>query len=305
MRTSKKMTGWMIPAAMVACTGCVMPEGVQVGNSAVQIEASPSPFPSNAVCNPLDGGQAATSPRNGLIGSLFTAPEGEHSWTHAKTYQEHGTKLDAILYFNQLNVPTRPFDQGFVTQNGTILKTPRGDTLYEWFGLHFESVIQLSNHEQPGRYQFALMADDGAILSVNDDGHGFRTLVDNDLFHAAKLGCANEGIEMDALSRLPIQVDYFQGPRYHIALMLLWRKVPDTNQCFTDTACGVEGISAFFDSTHTPSVPSQRWVDMLTRGWNVVAPQNFLLPASAGTNPCVNIPAPSPTPTPTPTIPVS
>ena len=26
---------------------------------------------------------------------------------------------------------------------------------------------------------------------------------------------------------MPIRIDYFQGPRYHIALTLLWRKVVD------------------------------------------------------------------------------
>ena len=88
-------------------------------------------------------------------------------------------------------------------------------------------------------------------------------------------------------ARLPIAVDYYQGPRFHIALMVLWRKLPDANaSSLADSACGLSGNDRFFNSNQSPSVPSQTYLDLLSRGWSVVAPQNFLLPLNSPMNPC-------------------
>lgn len=43
-------------------------------------------------------------------------------------------------------------------------------------------MIRRTDHGIPGRYQFALLSDDGAVLQVADDGVGPRTLSGNDRF---------------------------------------------------------------------------------------------------------------------------
>lgn len=287
--TSSKPTPKLLVAtaslsALLAQTACELPQTVQAGNTLAEVEEVPRP---NAVCNSFGANDPSLGSNYGLIANLWYVPQGGSSLNTVAAFQQSGTKLDATLYLNQLNVPTRAFDRGFQTQNGTILQTPEGNTLYEYFSIRAESVIKLSNHETPGRYQFAVLADDGAVMYVNDTGNGFRSIVNNDGTHATKLACAGEGIDLTYDSRLPIAVDYYQGPRFHIALMVLWRKLPDANaSSLTDSACGLSGNDRFFDSSQSPSVPSQTYLDLLSRGWSVVAPQNYLLPLNSPMNPC-------------------
>ena len=58
----------------------------------------------------------------------------------------------------------------------------------------------------------------------------------------------------------------------------------------------MSGNSTFFDSTQTPSAPMPTYNAMLSRGWKVIAPANYLLPqATGGVNPCNSSETPSPT----------
>jgi hypothetical protein len=106
-----------------------------------------------------------------------------------------------------------------------------------------------------------------------------------------------------------MKLDYFQGPRYNIALMLLWREIPscgangrDTGADLYDEACDQAGNDTFFIWENNPVTPTNLWLGMLSRGWKVLSPENYVLPSAPGvtTNPCVT-PSPSPTATITPT----
>jgi hypothetical protein len=70
--------------------------------------------------------------------------------------------------------------------------------------------------------------------------------------------------------------------------MLLWRFIPVGSGAgaLNDVACGVQGINTFYDTTQTPSVPQPYYLDMLSRGWEVIPAENFLLPENNPTNPC-------------------
>lgn len=304
----------LVAVAMFAL-GCETPEQLTVGNTDILVEPlgkiSPSPSASpdgNAVCNPFNEADQSLSVDNGLKGSLYYLPPNLPQYRKVSDYQSNGIMLPNNLYFSQLNVPTRAFDLGFVTQNGTILETPNGDTLYEWFSLHFESEIRLRTSDSEGLYQFAILSDDGSILKINR-GNGYELHIDNDGTHPTKLKCATDTVYLKRGDKLPIIVDYYQGPRYHIAMMLLWRKVgPDWGRGdLADPLCGAEGNSFFFDSTKVPSVPSHNWLALLGRGWKVVHPNNYYLPSQADPNPCVPVVNPpvfdpdgNPSPTPTP-----
>lgn len=102
-----------------------------------------------------------------------------------------------------LDVPNRAFDYGFPGVD---------ENLIEWFGLRFQGQLAI---ERAGTYDFRLTADDGARLYIDD-----QLVVDNDGLHSVK--SVNGKISL-AKGMHTIRVDYFQGPRYYIALQLLWR----------------------------------------------------------------------------------
>ena len=253
----------------------------------------------NAVCDPF-GATPNTDIAHGLSASLYYLTPDQPQYTNVNSYLQHGHTSNTNLFFNQLNVPTRLFSAGFMAQDGSLLKDPSGNTLFEYFALHFESEIRLSSKNQPGNYQFAVLSDDGSILQINESGQAagnFETLINNDGTHASLLGCATKAVTMTSDTRLPIKLDYYQGPRYHIALMLLWRFIPDTNNTcrnnggqpaakdLADVACGQSGNGTFFDYNKVPSAPQAPFIGMLARGWQVVPADNFYLPETQS-NPC-------------------
>ena len=298
---------------MLGNSSCVAPTGVQAGNSFALVFV-PSPIPSvlpspivsgnptKQVCDPFRSGGVSTA-EQGILGSLSYLQNSAPRANNIADFEKYGTPVDVELFFNQLNVPTRMFDQGFQTQNGTALLDPQGNTLYEWFMLHFETNIRLSFADSPGNYQFAVLSDDGSIVQINQ-GTGYEVLINNDGVTASRLGCATQTVSMDATTSLPMKLDYFQGPRYNIALVLLWRRIPDTacglTTPFVDPMCGQSGNDVYFDPTQVPSVPTDNWIQLLDRGWNVLNPANFYLPTTVVSNPCA-IPTPSPSPSVTPT----
>ena len=276
-------------------SGCNAPSQVTAGNSSIevapQLATAPTGDPGHQVCDPFGTGGTA-GPDHGIFGHLWYLTPDMPQYTHVADYQTYGLSAPVDLYFSQLNVPTRKFDEGFTTQDGTLLQTPQGTTLYEWFSLHFETTIKLSRLDTAGEYQFAVLSDDGSVMSINDTGTGYRTLINNDGVTPSRLGCAAESITFDNSTSLPIKVDYFQGPRYHIALILLWREIPSCSGPTTDptvlseTQCGKAGNGMYFDYTQVPQPPTQVWLDMLSRGWKVLSPENYYLPDYVTTNPC-------------------
>jgi len=261
----------------------------QVAEEGTEVDIQP-PNPDSYVCNPFSdvvGGNRF----QGIHGALsYADPDGPHYETVAE-YMDHATPVDVDLFFNQLYVPTRPFDRGFVTQGGTTIKAADGlTTLYEWFAIRFSGLFVLGPQDAAGPYQMAILSDDGSVLDVGDGVGGTRRLIDNDQWHPTRLGCATEPLEMSATSAVPFQLDYFQGPRYHIALIVLWRPWPSAPGDVVDPMCGRQGNSMWFDYTQDPPTPTANYNNLLARGWKVLTPENYLLPGQED-NPC-NAPAP-------------
>jgi len=292
--------GLILGSAMIA--GCENPPaGIQVSNTYVGIQNLSRPTSvtsTNAVCDPFGTSQVSDQV-SGLWGKVFywdpwwdpvtqtactTARQGPN---YIQGYIDQGTMMDVELFLNQLNVPTRPFNQGFVTQDGTQLLTPKGDTLYEYFALQLETVLKLSYSDSPGYYQFGILADDGAVLYIDEQNNGnFAKIVDDDGTHPTRMGCAPRAIYFDQNTRIPARINYYQGPRYHIASMLMWRKVDSATASLSEVQCGQEGNSMYFDSTVTPSKAQPAYLAMLSRGWHVLNPSNYLLPDGLDKNPC-------------------
>jgi hypothetical protein len=113
----------------------------------------------------------------------------------------------ATACMEAFQIKNRAWSDGFPGQPGLI----------EWFAIRASSNLTVSTS---GKHYFKLNADDGAKLYI--DG---QLVVDNDGLHAEK--AVTGSINLNAGPH-EIVMEYFQGPRYHIALELFW-KIPGTS----------------------------------------------------------------------------
>jgi PA14 domain len=103
------------------------------------------------------------------------------------------------IYTTSLNIPPQDFQQGF----------PGVTKRFEWFAIDYSGRFWV---EKAGDYGFSLTADDGANLYIDRE-----LVIDNDGQHPAR----------ERIGAVPlihgvheIRVSYFQGPRFHVALVL-------------------------------------------------------------------------------------
>jgi PA14 domain len=108
-------------------------------------------------------------------------------------------KPQGKIYVSTLNIPLRDFTEGF----------PGVTKRKEWFAIDYTGRFWI---QKPGLYRFTLTSDDGSRLDIDD-----QTVVDNDGIHpvATKSG----SVEL-AGGIHGIRVQYFQGPRLQVALVL-------------------------------------------------------------------------------------
>ncbi|MBC7658242.1 MAG: hypothetical protein H7249_00885 [Chitinophagaceae bacterium] len=109
---------------------------------------------------------------------------------------------------DQYDVPEREFTTGF----------PDVPNLFEWFGMHTTTSILVP---KDGEYTIRLISDDGANLWING-----TLMIDNDGMHQT----TSHDVKVNLKAGLvPINLDYFQGPRYKIALVLQWATPDNPN----------------------------------------------------------------------------
>ena len=111
----------------------------------------------------------------------------------------HKAKPVGAIYTTTLNVPMQVFDRGF----------PGVTDRVEWFAIAYTGRFWVT---QDGTYRFGLLSDDGSRLWI--DG---KRLIDNDGIHPP--------VELFGKVHLApglhqMEVAYFQGPRWQLALVL-------------------------------------------------------------------------------------
>ncbi|SPE43103.1 PA14 domain protein [Candidatus Sulfopaludibacter sp. SbA3] len=131
---------------------------------------------------------------SGFRGDIYFIPPGT-----PKLPRFDRLKPEGSIYTNILHVPPRDFSEGF----------PGVTDRFEWFAIDYNGRFWI---QDPGKYNFYLMSDDGSKLYI--DG---KTVINNDGVHAS--------IERTGAVTLKagihhIRVSYFQGPRFHVALIL-------------------------------------------------------------------------------------
>ncbi len=108
-------------------------------------------------------------------------------------------KPAGTIYTSSLNIPPQSFKTGF----------PGVTKRFEWFALAYTGRFWI---QTPGVYRFALTSDDGSRLEI--DG---REVIDNDGIHPA----TRREARVDLAGGVhEIRVEYFQGPRFEVALIL-------------------------------------------------------------------------------------
>lgn len=242
--------------------------------------------PGRVVCDPFESVSGPSSSGDwGLAGTLYYLTADQPRYSTAVEYRQHGHQAPVSLFLNQLDVPTRRYDRPFYTQSGQLVTDVNGNAFYEYFGVEVESQIQLTEADAPGLYQFAVLSDDGALFQL-DTGAGLQTIVDNDGVHATRMGCATAPVEIAAGQKIPMKLNWYQGPRHHISMVLMMRPWDDANHA--DSECGLSGNSRYWNSNVTPSAPTSTFNALLDRGWKVLGQDHFILPQSIDTNPCLS-----------------
>ncbi len=135
----------------------------------------------------------------GLVGNLYKLPPQTAALPDFKTI-----KPIAQVVAGNLDIANRQFTAGF----------PGVKDLVEWFAIQFRGELIVPK-EKEGLCYFRLTADDGANLYIR----GNKT-IDNDGLHPVR---SREGSISLSQGVHPIQIDYYQGPRYYIALQLFWK----------------------------------------------------------------------------------
>lgn len=231
------------------------------------------------VCDPFS--TSAIACRQGWKGSIYYYAGEGGGWTQLKDYFEKGTDANVILYMSQIFVPTRTFSNGFPTTDGDLVKkkaSDGGSKLVEWFALRMNTIMKLKSTDTAGYYQFALLSDDGSKLYIADSKtSSFKQVIDNDLNHSTKMACSTTAIYMDASSKKPALLEYYQGPRTAIALSLVYRKVSSATPA-TAAPCGevTQDFYGFMDN-NTGNYAGSKYEEAMKQGWKPMTADNFLL----------------------------
>ena len=273
--------------ATTGCTNFVDPQ--TLGENLSYSKFDMNMYPMNSlVCDPLNDNPAPVDPGLGLLAKLYYLKAGERYYS-VPEYLSLGERSSQKLFFSEINVPTRLFDTGFPIQTGGVVKNDQGSDLFEFFALQFSSILVLRPDQEEGEYELALLSDDGAIFKVREDNGQYVAYVSNDGDHPTRFGCGTKTIQMNRDSEHIISIEYYQGPRHHISLIPMWRRV--TANTVAETRCGVAGNETFFDYNNN-SQPQAMYQELLSRGWEPIRQQNYRIPASAAFNPCATAPSP-------------
>ena len=239
------------------------------------------------VCDPFDP-DPVPSAKHGIKSSLWFRGFNQPVYQSVMSYINNYKHSDQSLFFNSVNVPTRMFYDGFPLESGDVVRDDLGTQLIEYFAMKFESQIILGPNDSEGLYELAMLSDDGTILKIKDpdnvisdpNASGWETHINNDGDTPTRMKCSSRLINMTKDKKIQMELLYYQGPRYHISNMLIWRKA---SQAGKDAYCNHSGNTYFFDPNHN-SAPL-KWLDLAARSWKVLSAENYLLPETANSTP--------------------
>ncbi|MBL7671096.1 MAG: hypothetical protein JNM39_11495 [Bdellovibrionaceae bacterium] len=306
----------LILGLLIALPGCVASlSGIVPGYSDGQFAQNQptssllmSKFDANAypmnkvICDPFGGTSTPLTIEHGIKASLFYKTANEPVYHNVLDMISKTKMSDQTLFFSDINVPTRLFQSGFSTQTSEVVKDDSGQRLVEHFALKMNTEIALGPDDEEGFYQFAVLSDDGVRMNIELNGQKVE-VINNDGDHPTRMGCSEHVLSFTKSTRIPTEILYYQGPRYHIANVILWRKISEPNSTsplISESFCDQSGNNLFFDPNHD-SAPLSPYRALLNRGWKPLQRENFIIPGSGkesddtlhvAYNPCLQTNAP-------------
>lgn len=182
--------------------------------------------PDDFICNPFGGGAVSSNPRQGLIGNIY---EGQPEWGNIEKYLQDGVVHPQTIYFSHFEVAPRSFSEGF--GNGEeALKSQSNEKLIEWFSIEARGNINLPADMEEGTYHIATLSDDGIRVTVNGE-----VILQNNAVHAPIIDCASKLVTLKKGQAQSFKLNYFQGPRYQIALMTFIKKIDNPSTFLTES----------------------------------------------------------------------
>lgn len=145
-----------------------------------------------------------------LKGDIYHIPEGTKKLLDFSALTPVGS-----IYTKKLDIPPRRFEEGF----------PGVTDRNEWFAIKYVGAFFITVE---GEYGFRLLSDDGSRLYIDD-----TLIIDNDGTHPPTDKSGKVFLKAGFHS---IRVDYFQGPRYDIALQLFMTAPGKTEEIFNANA---------------------------------------------------------------------
>lgn len=119
------------------------------------------------------------------------------------------------ICIRQLNITNRDFNDGF----------PGVEKLIEWFALSIRVKVTVP---ADGVYTFSIGSDDGSKVFIANE-----LLIDNDGLHSYKEMVGPKTLKAGTYD---VRIDYYQGPRYNIALELFMQEPLATGKAYIPAA---------------------------------------------------------------------
>ena len=198
-----------VGCCLISCTGERFNGGGASNNAAPSVAESTTndaqpvrgASPISAGPAPIDGilfQECVGHPELPFVAELYPLPTNTSSLPNFASIKSIKT-----LCMEQLNITNRDFKSGF----------PGIEGLFEWFALSIRVNLKVP---KDGDYTFTLKSDDGSRLFIQDE-----LIINNDGAHSAK---SVSQIKTLKAGTYPARIDYFQGPRFSIALELKWQE---------------------------------------------------------------------------------
>lgn len=181
----------------------IVPEGARTGPVRCTVGKKQLWAGKFAVTPKLDDIFLPTTEDQGLLGAVYRIPPNTQKLPDFASLGEPF----ATFVMPALQVLERDFKVGFPGLSDD------GKPLLEWFAIRFVGQIEAT---RAAEYTFRMTSDDGAKLYIDD-----QLVIDNDGVHPAT---PKEGSVELGEGKHDIVVEYFQGPRYKMALLLQWKR---------------------------------------------------------------------------------
>jgi hypothetical protein len=185
--------------------------GGDISNTPQPDSSARTPHPNGTLTpNPPPFGEADHG-QQGLVGKVVRLP---NTTTQLPNFDLLPTS--GVIVASNVDTSARDWVTGF----------PEVGDLHEWFGIQFQGTITFPKE---GWYQFKIYSDDGSKLLIKN-----QLVIDNDGLHSPmeRYGAYYATGNL----KQKIEVQYFQGPRWGIALQLFW--IPPSGSDFTIVPSG-------------------------------------------------------------------